>query len=230
MDISRVPDIPLVHGDFLASKKLALVRVLCRKSGVEIVEASDTRDDSIRKAVKKLALFDSTGQLRDVSTIVNELTVMKLAQHPHVMKMESVSMCKDYIAILMPMCSRGSLDRKRADLTQEQVDRYFVQTACGLRYLHNQNIVHGDIKLGNIFIDASDNAILSDFGHSRILPRGQDTVTTWGGTLGYRGPEFENSGVPIKAFPVSVSSYNVLLLKYTRCSLLPLNVCRDMFS
>lgn len=41
--------------------------------------------------------------------------------------------------------------------------------AAGLEYLHNGNIIHNDIKPGNILIDKNDNAVLSDYGISSVL-------------------------------------------------------------
>lgn len=48
----------------------------------------------------------------------------------------------------------------------ENVNRLelLVQTACGVKYLHSLNIVHGDINPGNIQIDGDGIACLENFG------------------------------------------------------------------
>ncbi|KIP07762.1 hypothetical protein PHLGIDRAFT_60252, partial [Phlebiopsis gigantea 11061_1 CR5-6] len=42
------------------------------------------------------------------------------------------------------------------------------EASSGLQYLHDQSIVHGDLKATNILIDENGAACLSDFGLSRI--------------------------------------------------------------
>lgn len=184
------PDITVVRdGDFLETFKMKHVRFLSQKKYAEVLEASMADDDSIRKAIKKISFIDRKGRQRGLQDITVEITIMHNAQHPHVMKMDSVVMCDSFLAICMPMCSQGSLDKLRPSLQLDQMERFFVQIACALRYLHDQCCVHGDLKPGNIFLDASDNAILGDFGSSWILSDGKTTVSHWRGTPGYIGPE-----------------------------------------
>ncbi|XP_035829622.1 serine/threonine-protein kinase ppk34-like [Aplysia californica] len=184
------PDVTVIHdGDFLDNFNLKFVRVLAKKKNSLVLEASMKNDDSIRKAIKKIPYLDHKGRHRGLKDSTEELTIMHNVQHPHLMKMDWVVKCDSFLAICMPLCSQGSLDGLRQSLQRDQVERVFVQTACALRYLHDQRCVHGDVKPDNIFLDASDNAILGDFGCSRILPDRKNTVSRWRGTLGYLGPE-----------------------------------------
>ncbi|KLO20379.1 kinase-like protein [Schizopora paradoxa] len=41
--------------------------------------------------------------------------------------------------------------------------------AAGLLYLHNQDIVHGDLKGDNILVSDSGKPLLTDFGLSRLM-------------------------------------------------------------
>ncbi len=64
------------------------------------------------------------------------------------------------------------------------------QIISGLRYLHNKDIAHCDIKPGNILLDSELNPILADFGfsHKNI------TTSEWKfGTIGYAAPEIYES-------------------------------------
>ncbi|KAF9241777.1 kinase-like domain-containing protein, partial [Melanogaster broomeanus] len=42
------------------------------------------------------------------------------------------------------------------------------EIACGLHYLHSQEVIHGDLTGTNVLIDASGKACLSDFGLATI--------------------------------------------------------------
>ena len=55
-------------------------------------------------------------------------------------------------------------------------------------YLHKNNIVHRDIKMGNILIDKYFNIILCDFGLCKIIVPGHK-VREWCGTPMTMAPE-----------------------------------------
>ncbi|XP_005108479.1 serine/threonine-protein kinase ppk34-like [Aplysia californica] len=182
----KFPDVTVIRdGDFLENVNIKFVRVLAQKKNFQVLEASMKNDDSISKAIKKIPYLDSKGRHRDLKDSTEELTIMHNVQHPHLMKMDWVVTCDSFLAICMPLCSQGSLDGLRHSLQRDQVERVFVQTACALRYLHVQRCVHGDVKPANIFLDVSDNANLGDFGCSRILPDGKNTMDAYalGATL-----------------------------------------------
>jgi len=63
------------------------------------------------------------------------------------------------------------------------------QTAEALLYLHNQGIVHGDIKGDNVLINDQRNACLVDFGISRIQQESGFTTSMQSGTMRYIAPE-----------------------------------------
>jgi len=59
--------------------------------------------------------------------------------------------------------------RKVGKVTEAQAERWFGDLCAALDYCHAQGIVHRDVKLNNILIDATGHAVLSDFGVSRIF-------------------------------------------------------------
>ena len=204
----------VLHGDFFQCTGMKKTRIICNvKPGVQVVEAVSMNNRQVRKAVKMTTLLDSTGKPKDLRVITKETTVMNLAQHPNIMKMDLFAICDGFSIICMPLCSKGALDTLRLRLEPVQMERYFIQTACALRYLHRKNIIHGDVKAANILIDASDNAILSDFDQSRVLAEGQTTVSTWGGTPGYVGPEYYTH-TQVNPFLVSLILFYSFLNKY----------------
>lgn len=52
---------------------------------------------------------------------------------------------------------------------EEVLSNYALQILKGLDYLHSQNVIHGDVKAGNILTDRNAVLKLSDFGASKIV-------------------------------------------------------------
>ncbi|PKI34929.1 hypothetical protein CRG98_044680 [Punica granatum] len=87
--------------------------------------------------------------------------------------------------------------------------------ARGLLYLHEEcetQIIHCDIKPGNILIDENRRAKISDFGLSKLLkPDQTNTFTGIRGTRGYVAPEWhKNLPITTKA---DVYSFGIVLLE-----------------
>ena len=64
---------------------------------------------------------------------------------------------------------RTLLDVKTAELDEDCVLGWFAELASALDYIHEQGIVHRDIKLGNVLLSSDGHVVLSDFGISRIF-------------------------------------------------------------
>ncbi|KAG9312190.1 kinase-like domain-containing protein [Chiua virens] len=74
-------------------------------------------------------------------------------------------------ALVSPFYKNGSLNRYVASSglsLRNKVDLLY-EVSSGLAYLHSHQIVHGDIKPGNILINDDGHAVLTDFGLSIVL-------------------------------------------------------------
>jgi serine/threonine protein kinase len=70
----------------------------------------------------------------------------------------------------MELCPGGDLlnyVRKRRKLAEGPAKHIFLQIMQGIAYMHQQGIVHRDIKLDNILLDGHGNVKIGDFGVSR---------------------------------------------------------------
>ncbi|KAJ7936955.1 kinase-like domain-containing protein [Mycena leptocephala] len=74
-------------------------------------------------------------------------------------------------------------------------DRLLFETAQGLAYLHSQNIVHGDLRGGNILIDDGEHAQLADFGLANVTDA---TLGTQHGSSRWMAPELLNYQLEFK--------------------------------
>lgn len=81
--------------------------------------------------------------------------------------------------------------KSEGPLPEDLALKYILQVADALKYVHDHNRLHLDVKPGNIMVDGSDNAILIDFGASKQYDEanGENTSTLMGKTPGYAPPE-----------------------------------------
>ena len=54
--------------------------------------------------------------------------------------------------------------KQRRTLTEPEVRYFMAQAIQGVHYLHNESIIHRDIKLGNLFINQEMEIRIGDFG------------------------------------------------------------------
>lgn len=64
--------------------------------------------------------------------------------------------------------------RTLSDVSTEELDedcvlQWFTELASVVDYIHEQGIVHRDIKLGNVLLSSDGHVVLSDFGISRLF-------------------------------------------------------------
>ena len=64
---------------------------------------------------------------------------------------------------------RTLADVKTAELDEDCVLQWFSELASVIDYIHEQGIVHRDIKLGNVLLSSDGHVVLSDFGISRLF-------------------------------------------------------------
>ncbi|CAL4955691.1 unnamed protein product [Urochloa decumbens] len=125
--------------------------------------------------------------------------------------------------LVYPFFENGSLDRwlfhggeeRRRQLTWPARRCIAVDVARALAYLHHEchrRILHLDVKPGNILLDGSLRAHVSDFGISVSVARDLTSIvdTRGRGTLGYMAPEMLVNAVSDKS---DVYSYGMTLLE-----------------
>ena len=121
--------------------------------------------------------------------------LMKL-DHQHVMKILDFEKQNKVVWMMMPLCEQGDLNHyyRKRDVSHETNINVMKQMMAGISYLHSQDIVHRDIKPGNILVTSSIllQILLADFDVSKCLDPEVETslMTSNVGTLAFKAPEF----------------------------------------
>lgn len=90
--------------------------------------------------------------------------------------------------LVMELLDGSSLDsviEKHGPLPPDEVQRIAAQALSALAVVHDQGMLHRDIKPGNLFLERSGRVVLIDFGSARQFVAGQATSHTRLVTPGY---------------------------------------------
>lgn len=90
--------------------------------------------------------------------------------HPNVVPVLYAGKDVDFVRIAMPYYDKGSLQDKLAVSTipAREIIRISQEFLSGLHHVHINNFIHFDIKPSNILFNDRGNAVLADFGQSRM--------------------------------------------------------------
>lgn len=138
-----------------------------------------------------------------------EVAILKRVQHPHIVALEEVFETSEDTYLFMELCDKGELKSllDNTELSELECAEIIKRLSSTIAYLHDNDIVHRDLKLENILlsagvIDPEDrfNIKVTDFGLS-FLTGGSNTfgsdkmMTTTCGTPMYMAPEILDNSV-----------------------------------
>ncbi len=176
-------------------------------------------DPGVEVALKKFNYVAAQPPPKALKEFKTEVAALrKLPPHPNVVRL--IGACTNPgMAIVYEYMPQGTLFHAlRSQLPLSLRDRLNLALDCakGLQHLHNNSILHRDIKSHNILLDLHQGRLrakLGDLGCSRVLAETGDEAMakTELGTAGYVAPEVLY-GVPY-AFPADVFSLGVLLFE-----------------
>eukprot|EP00116_Pleurobrachia_bachei_P002445 sb/3462707/ len=124
--------------------------------------------------------------------IFNEVTVLTdLTPHPNIITMNKAFHKETTVYVLLELAKEGVLFdfvSKSACLMEKTAAGLFRQLLLGLKHLHDNGIVHRDIKMENLLISDNRTLKLTDFGFAKKLQNGEKLKDLCG-TLSYLSPE-----------------------------------------
>lgn len=106
----------------------------------------------------KRSLRPVAGSAAERAALTEVYAHAALGKHPHVVRYYSAWAEDDHMIIQNEYCDGGSLQLKMEDgpLPESELLILLSHIAAGLAYIHSQQLVHMDVKPGNIFICSGD--------------------------------------------------------------------------
>jgi len=126
-----------------------------------------------------------------LSEFYREVALVCRLRHPNVVLFLGASIAPPAYCLLFEYMERGNLtDLIRSRNSELPFFRIAHDIAVGMNYLHHCNIIHRDLKSGNILLDGHGTAKVSDFGLSCVYEAAMGgDLTAETGTYRWMAPE-----------------------------------------
>ena len=146
-----------------------------------------------------MKIINKSESALDEEEILNEINILKKLSHPNIVKIFEFYITKAHYYIVTEYCKDGELFTYiKKKFSERQLAVLFYQIFSGLWYLHDNKILHRDIKLENIMISgkevdkSTDEELfwikIIDFGTAKIFEKNKKEKDVVGSSY-YIAPE-----------------------------------------
>ncbi|XP_042057300.1 mitogen-activated protein kinase kinase kinase 1-like [Salvia splendens] len=141
-------------------------------------------------AVKEVSLLDQGEDGKQcVVQLEQEIALLSQFEHENIVRYYGTEKKGSHLCIFLELVTQGSLLRlyQKYDLRVPQVSNYTRQILHGLKYLHDRDVIHRDIKCANILVHTNGLVKLADFGLAKAAKL--NDVKSCKGTAFWMAPE-----------------------------------------
>ncbi|GLG98475.1 Serine/threonine-protein kinase polo [Gryllus bimaculatus] len=124
--------------------------------------------------------------------MTQEINIHRSLKHPNIVGFYNFFDDDNFVYIVLELCRNRSMmemQKRRKCLTEPEVRYFLHQILIGVDYLHKRNIIHRDLKLGNLFLNDNMEVRIGDFGLAAKVEYQGERKKTLCGTPNYIAPE-----------------------------------------
>ncbi|XP_006166468.1 STE20-like serine/threonine-protein kinase isoform X2 [Tupaia chinensis] len=153
------------------------------------VYKAQNKETSVLAAAKVI----DTKSEEELEDYMVEIDILASCDHPNIVKLLDAFYYENNLWILIEFCAGGAVDAVMLELerplTESQIQVVCRQTLEALNYLHENKIIHRDLKAGNILFTLDGDIKLADFGVSAKNTRTIQRRDSFIGTPYWMAPE-----------------------------------------
>ncbi|KAG9017190.1 hypothetical protein FRB90_001409 [Tulasnella sp. 427] len=145
-------------------------------------------------AIKRPRVMDLDSAV--VRRFNREADIWRKLRHPKVLELLGTYESEGYIHLVAPWADNGdayNFVRTHPNLPYISRKTILYDLADALSYLHRKEIVHGDLKLVNVVLTRDGEALLCDFGLSKLFDTNTSEMLKGAGTYRWTAPEIHNN-------------------------------------
>lgn len=169
------------------SSQLKLTSKIANGSFGELFRGTYCGQDVAIKVLKPERLSDNLQR-----EFQQEVSIMRKVRHKNVVQFIGACTRPPNLCIVTEFMSGGSvydyLHKQKKTLNMSILLRFAIDVSKGMDYLHQNNIIHRDLKAANLLLDENEVVKVADFGVARVQAQ-SGVMTAETGTYRWMAPE-----------------------------------------
>uniref|UniRef100_F6WS34 Protein kinase domain-containing protein n=1 Tax=Ciona intestinalis TaxID=7719 RepID=F6WS34_CIOIN len=141
------------------------------------------KDDNSLVVLKEINMSELNSQERQMA--MNETRVLAMLNHPNIICYYDTFEDNGVLMIEMEYADDGTLAqflaKSESAIEEKKIFSMFSQIVSGLAHMHDQKVLHRDLKTANIFLTKEGVVKIGDFGVSKVISSriAANTVLGW---------------------------------------------------
>ncbi|KAJ6244736.1 mitogen-activated protein kinase 13 [Anaeramoeba flamelloides] len=194
-ELGNLISFPVSGTEFVIDQKYKYMKKIGQGAYGIVISAKDTTTKD-KVAIKKIiGVFD---RLTDAKRTLREIKLLKHFNHENILCLKDVMIppvkekfTSVYLVTELLATDLRQIINSEQELSEDHVRYFLYQILCALKYLHSGNVIHRDLKPGNILLNENCDLKVCDFGLARISDPEEENplLTQYVATRWYRSPE-----------------------------------------
>ncbi|GAX25830.1 polo-like kinase 1 [Fistulifera solaris] len=181
---------------------------------VYLCTAMDTGKQYAVKVVAKSNLVKARARQK----LQTEIKIHRTLKHRHICQYKHYFEDRSNCYILLELCHNQSLNemiKRRKRLTEPEAAYFLNHLLDSVKFMHDNSVIHRDLKLGNLFLDRDMELKVGDFGLATRVEDGDEKRKTICGTPNYIAPEIIQGDKSKRGHSFEVDVWSIGVILYT---------------